>query len=295
MSVSATPAPSAVSLRNPLAGLPGLSFIGENPKVAFGLLLLAPILFAAVFAQWLPLPRPLETNPAESFATPGMEHLFGTDKLGRDILSRTVAGAQVSLLVGFGAAGIAIALGVIIGSFSVFSGKWVDGIITSAVDMLLSFPSLLMAIALVAITGAGVGQVILAIVIADLPRAIRLQRSLALGLKSRAYMDAARMAGAGTWWLLLKHLIPNTVAPMVVVASIYAANAILVEASLSFLGLGIIPPQPSWGNIIREGQRYLLDAWWISTFPGLVLLLVTMGLHFVADGIRAGLDPTMKV
>ena len=238
------------------------------------------------------MPGPLETNPASSFAKPGMEHLFGTDKLGRDILSRTVAGAQVSLMVGFGAAGIAISLGVIIGSFSVFSGKLVDGLISSAVDMLLSFPSLLMAIALVAITGAGVGQVILAIVIADLPR---LQRSLALGLKSRAYMDAARMAGAGTWWLLLKHLIPNTVAPMVVVASIYAANAILVEASLSFLGLGIIPPQPSWGNIIREGQRYLLDAWWISTFPGLVLLVVTMGLHFVADGIRAGLDPTMKV
>ena len=161
----------------------------------------------------------------------------------------------------------------------------------TATDILLSFPGLLLAIALVAFFGAGVVQVIAAIVIADLPRAVRLQRSLALDYKSRSFIDAARMVSAPTWWILIRHVIPNAVAPMLVVASIYAANAIVVEASLSFLGLGIIPPQPSWGNLIREGQRYLLEGPWISTYPGIVLLIVAIGLHLISDGIRARLDP----
>jgi peptide/nickel transport system permease protein len=147
---------------------------------------------------------------------------------------------------------------------------------------------------MVAVFGAGVWQVILAIAISDIPRAIRLQRSLVLSLKSRPYIDAARMAHAPTWWLLARHVIPNTLAPMLVVGSIYAANAILVEASLSFLGLGITPPSPSWGNIIREGQQYLERAWWVSTFPGIAILIVSIGLHLTADGIRERLDPSLR-
>lgn len=279
----------------PLPGVALLEGLTQHPKILVGALVLFPVVALALLAPLLPIPGFLETNPAASFTAPSPEHPFGTDKLGRDILSRTLAGARISLVVGFSVAVIAVTLGVLIGTLSVFSGALVDTTIMTAVDVLLSFPSLLLAIALVAMLGAGLGQVVVAIVIADVPRAVRLQRSLALGLKSRAYIDAARMVSAPTWWLLARHVVPNTIAPMLVVASVYAANAILVEASLSFLGLGIVPPQPSWGNVIREGQRYLLDAWWISTFPGLALLTVTVGLHLIADGVRASLDPSLRV
>ncbi len=276
-------------------GRAALARLAEHPLIFFGLCILVPIVLLAAVAPVLPLPGYLETNPAESLQSPSLAHPFGTDKLGRDILSRTLAGTRISLTVGFSVAAIAVALGIVIGTVAVFSGRLVDTFIMTVVDVLLSFPGLLLAIALVAVFGAGLPQVIAAIVIADLPRAARLQRSLALALKSRAFIDAARMVSAPTWWLLSRHVIPNTVAPMLVVASIYAANAIIVEASLSFLGLGIVPPQPSWGNLIREGQRYLLDGPWISTAPGLVLLAVAISLHLIADGIRAGLDPSLRV
>jgi peptide/nickel transport system permease protein len=271
------------------------SSVSEHRRIALGLALLLPIVLLSIVAPVLPIPDFLETNPIDAMRPPELAHPFGTDKLGRDILSRTLAGARISLTVGFSVAVIAVSLGIVIGTLSVFLGRGVDALIMTVVDILLSFPGLLLAIALVAVFGPGILQVIAAIVISDLPRAIRLQRSLALELKSRSFIDAARMVSAPTWWLLIRHVIPNTVAPMLVVASIYAGNAIVVEASLSFLGLGIVPPEPSWGNLMREGQRYLLDGPWISTFPGLMLLTVAIGLHLIADGIRSGLDPSLKV
>ena len=189
---------------------------------------------------------------------------------------------------------IAITFGIVLGTLAGFMGKLFDGVIMSVVDVFLAFPGLLLAIGMVAVFGPGTWQVILAISISDIPRAIRLQRSMVLGLKSRPYIDAARMAHAPAWWLLVRHVIPNTLAPMLVAGSIYAANAILVEASLSFLGLGIKPPEPSWGNIIREGQNYLEKAWWVSTLPGVAILIVSIGLHLTADGIRERLDPSMR-
>jgi peptide/nickel transport system permease protein len=162
------------------------------------------------------------------------------------------------------------------------------------VDIMLSFPSLLLVLMIVAVFGNGFTQIVIAIAVADAPRAIRLQRSLALSLKTRPFIDAARMAAAPTWFILLRHVIPNTIAPMIVVASIYAANAIIIEASLSFLNLGIIPPNPSWGNIISEGSQYLQRAWWIAMFPGIALALVAMSLHLISDGIRQNLDPGLE-
>jgi peptide/nickel transport system permease protein len=275
--------------------LPVPEIVREHALIAGGLALLLPIVILAFIAPLLPLRDFLETDPTLAMLPPSFEAPFGTDKLGRDVLSRTLAGARISLTVGFSVAVIAVGLGIVIGTVTVFAGRAVDTVIMTVTDILLSFPGLLLAIALVAFFGAGVLQVIVAIVIADLPRAVRLQRSLALELKSRSFIDAARMVSAPTWWILVRHVIPNAVAPMLVVASIYAANAIVVEASLSFLGLGIIPPQPSWGNLIREGQRYLLDGPWISTFPGLVLLVVAIGLHLISDGIRNSLDPSLRV
>jgi peptide/nickel transport system permease protein len=189
---------------------------------------------------------------------------------------------------------IATVMGVVLGTLAGFFGKVVDRVIMSVVDIFLAFPSLLLAIGLVSIVGTGIGPVILAISLADVPRFIRLQRSLVLGLRSRAYIDAARTVKATQWWMMTRHVIPNTIAPLLVAASIAAAHAILVEASLSFLGLGIMPPAPSLGNIIRDGQTYLEHAWWISTMPGLVILLIALGLHFLSDGIREALDPRAR-
>jgi peptide/nickel transport system permease protein len=277
-----------------LPALAGLRRLLGHQRSVIGLSIVLPIALIALLAPVLPLPDPLATNPAQSLQAPSAEHILGTDKIGRDLLSRIVSGARTSLFVGFSVATIAITFGIVLGTLAGFMGKLFDGVIMSVVDVFLAFPGLLLAIAMVAVFGPGTWQVILAISISDIPRAIRLQRSMVLGLKSRPYIDAARMAHAPAWWLLVRHVVPNTLAPMLVAGSIYAANAILVEASLSFLGLGIKPPEPSWGNIIREGQNYLEKAWWVSTLPGVAILIVSIGLHLTADGIRERLDPSMR-
>jgi peptide/nickel transport system permease protein len=277
-----------------LPALAGLRRLFGHQRSIIGLSIVLPIALLAIAAPILPLADPLATNPAASLQAPGAEHILGTDKIGRDLLSRIVSGARTSLMVGFSVATIAVSFGIVLGTLAGFMGRVFDGVIMSVVDVFLAFPGLLLAIAMVAVFGPGTWQVILAIAISDIPRAIRLQRSMVLGLKSRPYIDAARMAHAPAWWLLVRHVVPNTLAPMLVAGSIYAANAILVEASLSFLGLGIKPPEPSWGNIIREGQTYLEKAWWVSTLPGVAILIVSIGLHLTADGIRERLDPSMR-
>ncbi len=269
-------------------------FFGNRSNLV-GALILLPVVALALTAQWLPISDPLKPNIAASLDGPSLEHPFGTDKLGREVLSRTLAGLRVSLMVGFAAAGISLAGGMLIGTVAGYMGKTVDMLVSAVVDVFLAFPSLLLAIGVVAVFGPGLWQVIAALALADTPRAIRLQRSLTLSLKSRTYMDAARMASAPTWWVLVRHVLPNTVAPMVVVASIYASNAILAEAALSFLGLGLVPPHPSLGNLVAEGRQYLQDAWWISTIPGLVIALVSVALHLFSDGIRENLDPRLGV
>lgn len=287
--LTATPAPKAGLLASLSAVLrhPLLS----HAKVRLALLILIPILALTILAPVLPIQKPLETNLRAMMQFPSIEHVFGTDKMGRDIFSRTLAGVQISLLVGFSVASIALAFGMVLGTLAGFYGGWLDRAIMTVVDIFLAFPSLLLAIGLVSVMGTGIVPVILAISLADVPRFIRLQRSQVLSLRSRAFIDAARTVDASQYWLMTRHIVPNTIAPMLVAASIAAANAILVEASLSFLGLGIMPPQPSLGNIVRDGQTYLEQAWWISTLPGVVILLIAIGLHFLSDGVRELLDP----
>lgn len=287
-----TPAGTSVSLRTPK--IPGLGFLVANKKARLALIILVPILLLTAFASYLPLQGPLQTNLRAMMQPPSFVHPFGTDRMGRDVLARTLAGVQVSLLVGFSVAFIALVFGVVLGTIAGFFGRAVDRVIMSVVDIFLAFPSLLLAIGLVSIVGTGLIPVIVAIALADVPRFIRLQRSLVLSLRSRAYIDAARTVKASQWWLMSRHIVPNTIAPLLVAASIAAANAILVEASLSFLGLGIMPPAPSLGNIIRDGQLYLQQAWWISTMPGVVILAIALSLHFLSDGIREALDPRAR-
>jgi peptide/nickel transport system permease protein len=277
-----------------LPDLSGITRVLKHRRILIGLGFLLPFIIVALLAPVLPLPSPVATSPAERFAAPSAVHPLGADALGRDSLSRIVAGAKTSLFVGFVAATAAVTIGMTLGTVAGFMGKIIDTLIMMVADIFLAFPGLLLTITMIAIFGAGLWQVILAITISDIPRTIRLQRSFVLSLKSRTYIDAARMVHATTPWLMVKHVLPHTVAPMLVVASLYVANAILTEASLSFLGLGIVPPEPSWGAIIKEGQPYLEKAWWISTLPGIAIVLISLGLHFIADGIRESLDPALR-
>ena len=272
----------------------GWRAILANRKTQIALMILVPILVLAALLPWLPLQAPLQTNLRAMMKPPSLTFPFGTDRMGRDVLSRTLEGVKVSLFVGFSVAFISLVFGVVLGTVSGFFGKWVDRAIMTVVDIFLAFPSLLLAIGLVSIVGTGLIPVIMAISLADIPRFVRLQRSLVLSLRTRAYIDAARTVKAPQWWLLTRHVVPNTIAPLLVAASIAAANAILVEASLSFLGLGIMPPEPSLGNLIRDGQTYLEQAWWISTLPGVVILAIAISLHFLSDGIREVLDPRSR-
>ena len=285
-----TPRPTP-GLGLPSFPLEGLRRLAGRPASLVGALLLLPILAAALAAPWLPLADPNAVDVRSALQPPSPAHWLGTDKVGRDLLSRMVAGARISLTIGFSVAFIAIVVGVVVGMLSVFGGRAIETVVAAVVDVLLSFPGLLLAIGFVAVFGPGLVQVIAAVALSDIPRAIRLQRSLALGLQSRSFVDAARMFSAPTWWIAIRHVLPNTLAAMLVVASAYAANAILAEAALSFLGLGIVPPQASWGNMISDGRRYLQEAWWISTFPGLAIVLAAISLHLFSDGLRDALDP----
>jgi peptide/nickel transport system permease protein len=269
----------------------GLARFLRNRRAQIGLMILVPILILVAIAPFLPMQKPLQTNLRAMMQPPSLTFPFGTDRMGRDGLSRTLEGVKVSLLVGFSVAIVSLGFGIVLGTIAGFFGRAVDRAIMTVVDILLAFPSLLLAIGLVSIVGTGLIPVIVAIAFADVPRFVRLQRSLVLGLRTRAFIDAARTVKASRTWLLVRHVVPNTIAPLLVAASIAAANAILVEASLSFLGLGIMPPEPSLGNIIRDGQTYLEQAWWISTLPGVVILCIAISLHFLSDGMRESLDP----
>jgi len=265
-----------------------------NGHIRLALAILVPIVLLTIFRPVLPLPGPLDTDLRAMMQPPSLEHLFGTDRMGRDLLSRTLAGVQISMFVGFAVALVALSFGLIMGTLAGFFGGVIDRVMMAITDIFLAFPSLLLAIGLVSVMGTGMLPVVLAISLSDVPRFIRLQRSLVLSLRTRAYIDAARTVKASQFWLMTRHIVPNTIAPLLVATSIAAANAILVEAGLSFLGLGIMPPAPSLGNLIRDGQSYLEQAWWISTLPGVVILLIALGLHFLSDGIRQVLDPRSR-
>ncbi|WP_127751693.1 ABC transporter permease [Devosia sp. 1566] len=294
MSHQAIPLPTRPLLNLGWRPNQGLVRLLSNRLVQVALAILCPIILLTLFRQFLPLPGPLETNLRAMTQPPSLDHLFGTDRMGRDLLSRTLAGVQISMFVGFAVAALALVIGLVMGTLAGFFGGVIDRVMMSITDIFLAFPSLLLAIGLVSVMGTGMVPVVLAISLSDVPRFIRLQRAMVLGLRTRAYIDAARTVRASQFWLMSRHIIPNTIAPLLVAASIAAANAILVEAGLSFLGLGIMPPAPSLGNLIRDGQSYLEQAWWISTLPGVVILLIAIGLHFLSDGIRQVLDPRSR-
>ena len=264
----------------------------RHPGIAAGGLLLVLIVLAAVLAPLLFTVDPTALAPARRTRPPSAEHWFGTDMLGRDVYSRVVYGARVSLIVGFAVAALASAIGLAIGVVAGFV-RWLDNVVMRAMDGLMSVPPILLAIALMALTRGSVQNVIIAITIAEVPRVSRLVRGVVLSLRELPYVEAAIAAGTRTPRLIWRHILPNTFAPLIVQASYICASAMITEAILSFIGAGTPPIVPSWGNIMAEGRALWQVKPYIVFFPAIFLCITVLAVNMLGDGLRDALDPRL--
>jgi peptide/nickel transport system permease protein len=259
-----------------------------------GLVIVTGLLLAAMLAPVLAPHDPGLQDLAAKRTPPGSRFLLGADEFGRDILSRIIYGTRVALLVGTVSVGIALSLGLFFGIISGYVGGFVDSLISRALEILLAFPYLLLAIAVVSALGPGVLNTTLAVGIWAMPAFTRIVRASVLSLREMDYIQAARAMGAPTRAVLLRHLLPNFLPTLIVYSTLYMANAILVEAALSFLGLGVQPPTASWGLMIATGRDFLLMAPHITTIPGLAIMLAVLGFNLLGDGLRDALDPRLR-
>jgi peptide/nickel transport system permease protein len=276
-----------VKLRRGFIGL-----VRRHPTVAVGAALVLILIAMALLAPFLATVDPTALAPARRTRAPSPEYWFGTDMLGRDIYSRVVYGARVSLLVGFSVALLSSLIGLAIGLVSGFL-RWADGVIMRVMDGLMSIPPILLAVALMALTRGSVQNVIMAITIAEIPRVSRLVRGVVLSLREQPYVDAAIAAGTRTPAIILRHILPNTLAPMTVQATYICASAMIIEAILSFIGAGTPPTIPSWGNIMAEGRALWQVKPFIIFFPALFLSVTVLAVNLLGDGLRDALDPRM--
>ncbi len=266
-------------------------FVRRNPSLVAGAIILFAFTALALAAPWLP-GDPLTMTPSQRLASPGGQFPFGTDALGRDVLARTIHGARVSLLVGFLVASSSVAIGLVIGLIAGAIRK-ADAPLMRLMDALMAIPAILLAIALVSLTRASVTTVVIAITIPEIPRVVRLVRSVVLSVRDLPYVEAAIAGGARLPKIILRHILPSTVPPLIVQATYVCASAILVEATLSFLGAGSPPEIPSWGNMIASSRLYLARAPWTIFCPGVALALVVLAVNLVGDGLRDRLDPRL--
>nr|WP_306228446.1 ABC transporter permease [Bosea sp. REN20] len=264
----------------------------RHPSVAIGGGLLTIMGLVAVLAPLLGTIDPTAISPTRRTRVPSELYWFGTDMLGRDIYSRVIYGTRVSLIVGFSVALLASVIGLAIGLFAGFV-RWSDGVIMRIIDGMMSIPSILLAIALMALTRGSVGNVVIAVTVAEIPRVARLVRSVVLSLREQPYVEAAVANGARTPRIILKHILPNTFAPMSVQATYICASAMIIEAALSFIGAGIPPATPSWGNIMAEGRALWQVRPHIILFPAVFLSITVLAVNLLGDGLRDSLDPRL--
>lgn len=270
------------------------STLSRNYITVWGLGIIVIMIILAVISPYI-APYGYETMILpDRLQPPNTKHLLGTDNFGRDILSRMLYGARVSLIVGLGGVAIATSIGVLLGAMAGFYSKWIDEIIMRIMDVMLAFPYIILAVALMAMVGPSLRNVILVIGITRTPRFARVTRGSVLALKEMDFVTAARSLGQREWRILARHILPNCLTPIVIMASLSVATAILTESALSFLGLGIRPPQASWGTMIADGRRFMLDAPWIATLPGIAISLTILGYNLFGDGLRDALDPKLR-
>ncbi|MFT0891818.1 ABC transporter permease subunit [Pseudochelatococcus sp. G4_1912] len=275
-------------------------YFSENRGAVIGLWVFAALILVALFAPLLAPHNPdiqfrdaLLMPPAWE-AGGSMKFLLGTDAVGRDMLSRLIYGSQFSLFVGIVVVSVALVIGVTTGLIAGFFGGYVDTFIMRVMDIILSFPSLVLALVLVAILGPGLTNAMIAIALVLQPHFARLTRAAVIAEKNREYVTAARLAGAGRLRLMFKTILPNCLAPLIVQATLSFSNAILDAAALGFLGMGAQPPTPEWGTMLAEAREFILRAWWVVTFPGLAILITVLAINLVGDGLRDALDPKLK-
>jgi ABC-type dipeptide/oligopeptide/nickel transport system permease subunit len=266
----------------------------RNRLALLGLAIVAVLVVSAGFAPWLAPADPGKQSLMEKRARPGGKFWLGADEFGRDILSRTIHGSRVALLVGTVSVTIALAAGLVLGSLAGFVGGWVDATIMRAIEVLLAFPYLLLAIAIVSALGSGALNTTIAVGIWGTPPVTRIVRGSVLALRESEYVRAARALGASGFALVMRHILPNVLPTVIVYGTLFMAQAILVEAALSFLGLGVQPPTPSWGLMVATGRDFLLVAPHIATIPGLAIMVAVLGFNLLGDGLRDALDPRLR-
>jgi dipeptide transport system permease protein len=271
-----------------------------NRGAVIGLATIAVLLFVALFAPWIAPHAPNETNSAVFLLPPAWQqggsasYLLGTDAIGRDILSRLMYGARLSLSIGVAVVALSVVVGVVLGLVAGFFRGVLEIAIMRLMDIVLTMPSLLMAIVIVAILGPGLINAMVAVAIVVLPHYVRITRAAVIAEISRDYVTAARVSGAGTLRLMFREVLPNCAAPLIVQASLGISTAILDAAALGFIGLGAQPPSPEWGTMLADAREFVLRAWWVVTFPGLAILAAVLAFNLLGDGLRDALDPKLK-
>ncbi|MDR3280290.1 MAG: ABC transporter permease [Synergistaceae bacterium] len=265
-----------------------------NHAAVVGMLIMLILIFAAIFADYVAPYSYEQQNLNEMFARPSLKHLFGTDNFGRDIFSRVIYGARISLFIGLTSVVLGCISGGALGAIAAYYGGRADNIIMRVLDVMNSIPNLLLAISLSASMGAGVGNAMIAIGITSIPIYARVVRAAVMTVKEQEYIEAARVLGVSNRRIILRHILPNSLAPIIVQASLGIAGAIITTASLSFIGLGVVPPTPEWGGMLSAGRQYIRNHWHMVTFPGLAIMITVMSFNLFGDGLRDALDPRLK-
>ncbi|AZU62589.1 nickel transporter permease [Neobacillus mesonae] len=267
----------------------------KNKRAMVGLYITALFIIVAILAPWISPYDPYAYNMKALLQPPSYSHPFGTDQFGRDVLSRIIHGSRISLMIGMVGVGISIIVGVSLGTIAGYFGGLIDSIIMRIMDILLAFPGFLLALAIISILGPNMLNVMIAIGIFSIPVFARIMRSSVISVKYKEFIEATKSLGGSHFFIIMKHVIPNCIAPIIVLSTMRIATAILTAAGLSFLGLGAQPPSPEWGAMLNEGREYIRSATHLSTVPGLIIMLVVLGFNMLGDGLRDALDPQMKI
>jgi ABC-type dipeptide/oligopeptide/nickel transport system permease subunit len=266
----------------------------RNRGAVLGGLFLLALVVVAIFAPLIAPYDPIEIYPTEARQAPSLRHLAGTDKFGRDTMSRIIFGTRISLRVGLIGVAIALSIGGVVGLYAGYHGGLFDVIVCMLVNIMLAFPGILLALSIVAVLGPGLENVMVAVGISSIPQFLRVVRGSVLSAKANVYVEAAKVAGCSTRRIIFRHILPNVIAPVIVLSTLWVGTAILIGASVSFLGLGVQPPTPEWGVMVSDGRNYLNSMWWLSTFPGLAIVLTVLAMNLLGDGLRDALDPRLK-
>jgi len=269
-------------------------YFKKNRLAVGGMALILVTFFVAASASLLAPYDPGKTDVSTKLKPPSLEHYLGTDQLGRDVFSRMLFGSRVSLSVGFVAVSISICIGILVGAIAGYYGRWIDSVLMRFVDIMLCFPSFFLILTVVALLGPSLFKVMVVIGITSWMGTSRFVRAEFLSLRERDFTQAAKALGVKDSRIIFRHILPNALAPVFVTATLDVATAILVEAGLSFLGFGVQPPAPSWGNILTEGRTYIFDAWWLTVFPGLAILITVLSFNLLGEGLRDALDPRLR-